>query len=261
MPTRAELVKAGLDADAYVNHDVDWYDGSIRGLDTELGRLFERLKGLGLDDRTLVVFTADHGEEFLDHGRTFHGQSVYGELTQVPLMMRWPGVLPAGRVVDEVVQTIDVMPTLLAISGLTAPPEIQGQSLVPLVRPSEGSASASWRPRPAISEKAVTNPAQGAAPAPHDTEAFAITDGSWKLIHHTKRPNGGPEFELFDVAKDPLNLNDIAARQPEVVQRLAKLVAGWRQMALAARLKPDAEATKGLTQEQLQRLRSLGYVR
>ncbi len=261
MPTRAELVKAGLDADAYVNHDVDWYDGSIRGLDTEMGRLFERLKGLGLDDSTLVVFTADHGEEFLDHGRTFHGQSVYGELTQVPLMMRWPGVLPAGRVVNEVIQTIDVMPTLLAISGLTAPAEIQGQSLVPLVQPTKGAASASWRPRPAISEKAVTNPANGAAPAPHDTEAFSITDGSWKLIHHTKRPNGGPEFELFDVAKDPLNLNDMAAGQPEVVQRLAKLVAGWRQMALAARLKPDAETTKGLTQEQLQRLRSLGYVR
>ncbi|MGH9175010.1 MAG: sulfatase, partial [Vicinamibacterales bacterium] len=137
MPTRAELVKAGLDADAYVKHDVDWYDGSIRGLDTEMGRLFERLKGLGLDDRTLVVFTADHGEEFLDHGRTFHGQSVYGELTQVPLMMRWPGVLPAGRVVDDVVQTIDIMPTLLAISGLAAPAEVQGQSLVPLIRPTE----------------------------------------------------------------------------------------------------------------------------
>ena len=165
MPSRAELVKAGIDADAYVKHDVDWYDGSIRGLDTEMDRLFERLKGLGLDDRTMVVFTADHGEEFLDHGRTFHGQTVYGELTQVPLMMRWPGVLPAGRVVDDVVQTIDIMPTLLAISGLPAPAEAQGQSLVPLIRPREGAAGPSWWPRPAISEKAITNPAKGAAPA------------------------------------------------------------------------------------------------
>jgi arylsulfatase A-like enzyme len=260
MPTRAELVKAKIDADAYVKHDVDWYDGSIRGLDTEMGRLVERLKGLGLDDRTLVVFTADHGEEFLDHGRTFHGQSVYGELTQVPLMMRWPGALPAGRVVNDVVQTIDIMPTLLAVSGLTVPREAQGQSLVPLLRAGEDSASA-WRPRPAISEKAITNPAKGAAPAPHDTEAFAIVEGGWKLIHHTVRPDGSPEFELFDFAKDPLNLHDVAAANPEVVQRLAKLVAGWRQMARAARLKPDTESIKGLSQEQLQRLRSLGYVR
>ena len=261
MPNRADLVKAGLDADAYVKHDVDWYDGSIRGLDTEMERLFERLKGLGLDDRTMVVILADHGEEFLDHGATFHGQTVYGELTQVPLMMRWPGALPAGRVVDEVVQTIDVMPTLLAISGLAAPPEVQGQSLVPLIRPSEGPAGSSWRPRPAISEKALTNPAKGAAPPPHDTEAFAIVDGGWKLIHHTARPNRGPEFELFDFAKDPLNLNDVAGKNPDVVQRLAKLVAGWRQMARAARFAPDAESTKGLSQEQLQRLRSLGYIR
>ena len=77
MPSRAELVKAGLDADAFVKHDIGWYDGSIRGLDTEIGRLLERLRTLGLDDRTLIVFVADHGEEFLDHGRTFHGQSVY----------------------------------------------------------------------------------------------------------------------------------------------------------------------------------------
>jgi arylsulfatase A-like enzyme len=261
MPSRTDLVKAGLDADAYVKHDVDWYDGSIRGLDTEMERLFERLKGLGLDDRTLVVFLADHGEEFLDHGRTFHGQTVYSELTQVPLMMRWPGVLPAGRVVDEVVQTIDVMPTLLAISGLAAPKEVQGQSLVPLLRSSGGAEGPAWRPRPAISEKAITNPARGAAPPPHDTEAFAIVDGPWKLIHNTVRPNGGPEFELFDFAKDPLNLNDVAASNPEVVQRLAKLVAGWRQMARGSRFAPDAESTKGLSQEQLQRLRSLGYIR
>ena len=106
------------------------------------------------------------------------------------------------------------------------------------------------------------NPAaEGAAPPPHETEAFAIVDGGWKLIHHTLRPNGGPEFELFDFAKDPLNLKDVAASHPEEVQRLAKLVAGWRQMARAARFAPDAESTKGLSQEQLQRLRSLGYIR
>ena len=61
------------------------------------------------------MFLSDHGEEFLEHGRMFHGQTVYGELTQTPLIVRWPAGLPKGRVVDEVVQTIDVMPTLLEI--------------------------------------------------------------------------------------------------------------------------------------------------
>ena len=84
MPTRDELKRAGFDPDALVNHDQDWYDGSIRGMDVEIARLVERLRDLGLDDRTLIVFLSDHGEEFLDHGRMFHGQTVYGELTQTP---------------------------------------------------------------------------------------------------------------------------------------------------------------------------------
>jgi hypothetical protein len=118
-----------------------------------------------------------------------------------------------------------------------------------------------WRARPAISEKAVTNPSKGAAPAPHDTEAHAIVDGGWKLVHNTVRPRGGPEFELFDFAKDSLNLRDVAGEHPDVVQRLSKRLEGWRQMARSARLKADAEATQGLSQQQLERLRSLGYIR
>jgi arylsulfatase A-like enzyme len=167
--------------------------------------------------------------------------------------------LGAGRVVDEVVQTIDVMPTLLEMSGLEPPADIQGQTLLPLINPT--AAKSAWRPRPAISEKAITDPNKGAAPPPHDTEAYAIVDAGWKLVHHTTRPDGGPEFELFDAVKDPLDRHDVAAERPEIVQRLAKLLAGWRQMATAARLKPDAESTKGLSQQQLQRLRSLGYIR
>ena len=63
-------------------------------MDAELGRLRERLGEMGLDRRTLIVFLADHGEEFLEHGRTFHNQSIYGELTNVPLFFWWPGACP-----------------------------------------------------------------------------------------------------------------------------------------------------------------------
>ncbi len=85
MPARDELQKAGFDPDAYVGYDKGWYDGSIRAMDVEIARLFERLRGLGLEDDTLFAFLSDHGEEFLEHGRMFHGQTVYGELTQTPL--------------------------------------------------------------------------------------------------------------------------------------------------------------------------------
>ena len=254
MPARDELQKAGIDPAAYVQYDQGWYDGSIRAMDVEIARLVERLRTLGVDDDTLFVFLSDHGEEFLDHGRMFHGQTVYGELTQTPLIMRWPAVIPKGKVVDDVVQTIDVFPTLLAFNGIAPPAGIQGQSLVPLIT-GEGQ----WKKRPAISEKAKTSSA--GAPPPLDTESFAIVDEGWKLIHNTARPDGAPEFELYDFVKDPLNKTDVAAQHPDIVSRLAKELDGWHQMATSAKLKSDAEATKSMSPAQLQRLRSLGYVR
>jgi hypothetical protein len=112
--------------------------------------------------------------------------------------------------------------------------------------------------RPAISEKAQTK--DMGAPPPRDTASEAIVLGTWKLIHNTKRPDGKPEFELYDHAKDPLDAHDVAAAHPDEVARLAKTLAAWRRMAAAARLKPDTEANKSLSKEELERLKSLGYI-
>jgi arylsulfatase A-like enzyme len=152
MPTRDELTKAGLDPEAFVQHDRDWYDGSIRGMDTEIGRLMQALRRLGIADDTLVVILSDHGEEFLEHGRMFHGQSVYGELSQVPLIVHWPAGVAKGRVVDELVQSIDVMPTLLDLSGIPRPDGLQGQSFRSLITQTNGSA-VRWQRRPATPKK------------------------------------------------------------------------------------------------------------
>jgi arylsulfatase A-like enzyme len=263
MATREEMLAAGLDPAAYLAHDKDWYDSSIRGLDAEVARLFERLRVSGLDGRTAVVFLSDHGEEFQEHGRMWHGQSAYGEMMRVPLVVRWPEGVTAGRVIEEPVQLIDVMPTLLDFSRLPPPEGPQGQSLRPLLRPpngstnGDGSADAGWRRRPVIMEKQP----MGQPGHPAMTESYAILDGGWKLIHNKVRPPDRPEFELFDAARDPLDQTNVADKHPEVVQRLAKALEGWRTMAAKARLKPDAENTGTMTPEQLQRLRSLGYIR
>ena len=259
MPDRRALEAAEIDPEAYVSYDQDWYDGSIRGMDVELGRLVERLRSLGLDEDTLVVFMSDHGEEFLEHGRMFHGHTVYNELTQVPLVMRWPGVIPSGVVVDENVELIDIMPTLLDLSGLPHPEGLQGRSLLPFVAPADDTSVASWVTRPAFSEKALTtgDPALPLA----DTESYAVIDDDWLLIHNRARDDDTPEFELYDVATDPLNLTNVAEGQTEVVERLAREIDRWHRIAEQARLPDDAEATAGLSQEQLERLRSLGYIR
>jgi arylsulfatase A-like enzyme len=255
------MIKAGIDPAAYLSYDKDWYDSAIRALDAELARLFERLRAAGLDRDTAVVFLSDHGEEFHDHGRMWHGQGVYGEMMHVPLLVRWPARVPAGLTVDEPVQLLDVMPTLLDLAGLAHPAGLHGQSLVPLlqVRGTEGGAAAAngWKRRPVIMEKLPLDGTEH----PETTEAVAIIDGDWKLIHNKVRPAHLPEFELFDAARDPLDQKNVASAHPDVVQRLAKALDGWHAMAVAARLKPDAEAAEGLSPEQLQRLRSLGYVR
>jgi arylsulfatase A-like enzyme len=256
MPSREELERAGIDAEHYVDFDQDWYDGSIRGMDAEIGRIFERLRELGLDEDTLVVFAGDHGEEFLDHGKMSHGQTVYGELTRVPLIMRWPGGIPSGKTVDAVTETIDVMPSVLDLSGLAHPEGVQGHSLVPLLRDGSGS----WQSRPAISEKAKTKPNEG-NPWPGDTESYSIIDGGFKLVHNRTRAEGAPEYELYDAVKDPFDQADIAAQHQDVVKRLAEALEGWYKMANEAKLAPDSESGAGLSEKQLERLRSLGYIR
>jgi arylsulfatase A-like enzyme len=268
MATPEELAKGGIDAAAFIRYSKDWYDGSIRGMDTELARLVERLETMGLRDRALVAFYADHGEEFHDHGRMWHGQSVYGEMIRVPLILWGPGHVRHGLEVEEPVQLVDLMPTLLDLSGLRAPAEIQGQSLRPLLAgpastPPGGASRAApsgWNRRPLIAEKHPAGVGTG-TDFPNAAQAYAIIDGPWKLIHNVVRPPEKPEFELYEFYQDQLDEKDLAGAHPDQVQRLAKELAGWRRWAEAARLKPDSEATKGMTAEQLEQLRSLGYIK
>jgi arylsulfatase A-like enzyme len=260
MATRDELVKAGLDPEAYLRYSKDWYDGSIRGMDTEIARLVDRLGELWLDTRALIAFYADHGEEFHDHGRMWHGQGIYGEMLRVPLILWSPGRVPKARV-EEPVRLIDVMPTLLDLSGLRVPEAAQGQSMRPLFAgtPARGGAAAGggWTRRPVIAEKQPI----GRDGFPNMSESYAIMDGDWKLIRNVVRPPDKAEFELFQFYKDPLDQANVAADHPEVVQRLSRELDAFQQMARAARLKPDTETAKGLTKEQIEHLRSLGYLK
>ncbi len=258
MPNRREVAEAGFDPAAYMKVEQDWYDASIRGMDVELSRLLEWLRATGREADTIVLVTSDHGTEFHEHGDVFHGQGVYGELTNVPLIVSWPGRIARGRVVDEVVQSIDVMPTLLDLSGLPSPKEAQGRSLRPFLETAPPSAAfrAEWSSRPAVSHRVPNGPNQ---PPPRDRVAESIVDGPWKLVRsHTP---GYPEFELYEWKTDPLDQKDVASGNPEVVTRLTRALDAWRASAESARLPSDAESTKDLDPEALERLRALGYVR
>jgi arylsulfatase A-like enzyme len=263
------MEKAGLDPAEYIAYEKDWYDGSIRGMDAEVGRLIERLRTLGLEQKVQIAFVADHGEEFIEHGKMFHGHTVYSELTNVPLMLYRPGTIPAVKV-SETVRNIDLMPTLLDLSGLPAPEGAQGQSLVPLIaaarnRPreaganSEESASVSgWKKQPAITEKARTEHSGG--PPPRETESYSVVLDGWKLIHNANRTAGMPEFELFNRADDPFDSKNVAAEHPDIVERLKGELDNWHKMVDAAKL-PETVSEENLSPQELERLRSLGYIK
>lgn len=255
LPTAEELRKAGnVDADAFVRAEKAWYDGSIRAMDAEIRRIVEKLDELDVLEDTLLAFVADHGEEFLEHGRHWHGHSVYGEMINVPMWLRWPRVVPAGRVVDRTTQSIDLMPTLLELTQLPIPEQAQGRSLVPLMA-GDDPARFGWEGGPAFSER-KDPPGEESEGSP---DAYTVILDGWKLIWNVERRDERPEFELFDHRTDPLNLDDVAEAHPERVAELRPLIESWRESAEAGRV-GDEDLEQSLSPEELEELRSLGYV-
>ncbi len=180
--------------------DEDLYDGEIRYTDLHIGRVLEALERNGLAGRTVVVFLSDHGEELLDHGGRGHGHTLYQELVHVPLVIRAPGV-PAARV-GALARQVDVLPTILELCGLAAPPGIAGRSLVPLLR------GGTLEEVPSLTELGL---------AGTDT-----VDGLRRGRHKLVRTAQGREWSaLFDLDSDPRETRDVQAEHPELVQELA----------------------------------------
>lgn len=259
-PNQEDLETSGIDPDVFVAHELDWYDGSIRGMDAEIARLMEGLEERGVAGDTLFAFISDHGEEFLEHGWHWHGNTVYGEILNVPLMLRWEGVLPSGVVVDETVESIDLMPTLLELSGIAAPEEAQGRSLLPLVVDPDDPEALGWVRRPAFSER-KRMPSREERSNPEDVDQYSVVWNGWKLVRNVDPPEGRGEYELYSHEADPLNLDDVSADHPEIVEELKEQLAARLRYAEARKLASDEDAADAMSPEELQRLRRLGYIR
>jgi arylsulfatase A-like enzyme len=262
LPHKDEYVaKTGHDPDELMKIYQDWYDGSIRGMDAEIGRLLEALREMGLEQDTLMVWAADHGEEFWEHNELFHGQSVYGELNQVPMVFRWPNSpeIKKGARIDQQVQNLDIMPTLLELAGIHGPTNMQGRSLVSLLN---GRGVTTWQEQPAITQTMVdTDPPPGSTSSnkvqkPH----FGIVERNWKLVRKEVDPEALQE--LYDHSADYLNLtNVIKSDGPAAhVKPLQDTLEEWKARAKAAQLPNDETMTSQLSSEELRRLRALGYV-
>ena len=124
---------------------IDLYDGAIKYVDHEIGRLLNELASRGLTDNTLVIITADHGAEFMEHGDIFHKtQFLYDEVTHVPLIVHLPGQ-SQGETREQIVRHIDLMPTLQDVFGVPMSDVAEGQSLLPILT----TTARDWRAVPA----------------------------------------------------------------------------------------------------------------
>jgi len=109
------------------------YAAEVEYLDRVVDSFFKHLSTLGIADKTLVILLSDHGEEFGEHGKLGHGETLHNQALHVPLAFYWPGVIKPGR--DQTpVQLVDVMPTVLDLLSVTPPAKLDGGSLGPTLR-------------------------------------------------------------------------------------------------------------------------------
>ncbi|MBM3475945.1 MAG: DUF4976 domain-containing protein, partial [Armatimonadetes bacterium] len=179
-------------------------------LDRQFGRLASALKRAGVWDNTLVLFTADHGLSLNDHYQWRHGPFLFDQVVNVPMVWRLPG-LAQPSVTDELVESIDILPTVLDVCGIDAPPGVQGRSLVPLIRGEEG---AQGKDSVLLQERQAPDlAARGLDPA--TIHQVAVRTADWKLIHYLDYPHG----ELYDLRNDPGEFENLWADPAHLPQR------------------------------------------
>ena len=210
------------------------YYASVSSVDRNLGRLLAKLDEWRLSERTVVIFTSDHGYMIGQHGLWHKGNAawltegkkgyrpnMFDDAIRVPLLVCWPGVVAPGTIIDQVVSNLDLFPTILEMSGLGLPDnlEIRGKSLVPLLR---GQNPATW---------------DDTLFGQYDMHHYQIArmrmirTPEWKLVRHFE-PGG--QDELYHLAEDPGETRDLgssvepkhAAKRTEMLRRIEDWITG-----------------------------------
>jgi len=207
-------------------HIVALYDGEVRYTSAQVGAFLERFGKIGLDDRTLIIFSSDHGESLGEHLRWGHGISLYESELRIPLIMVLPGKIPPGIVVTQPVESLDIVPTILSLIGDKADNDSPGKDLTPLFKggPVESKGTfALW----------------------NGEESYR--ENRWKMI----RDHEG-KFELYDLQADPREEKNLASQYPQILRNMDYM----RQQKASRKIKIDTKT--GQTVEE--KLRSLGYL-
>jgi len=231
------------------------YDGEVTYHDRHFGRFLDELVRNRLLDDTVFIVCADHGEEFFEHESVGHGHTLFQELLHVPLVVRAPGVVPAGKRIKDNVGLCDVLPTLLAAIGLPPAAGVEGRSLLEAANgaaadPLGASFSSFW------------------SEADERNLQWSVRKGDWKL-----KMRGPVNTSLHNLVEDPAELNDADERYPIALRALrialgqfiaAPDKAAWTSGKIAAQAaaKPQAaeDKTEEIPEELKAQLKQLGYM-
>ena len=205
------------------------YEGNFAYVDDLIGQLISSLEDQGLDDDTVVIVTADHGEALFEHGYIGHNTQLYEESIRVPLMIKLPGQLP--RRVDDIVELIDLAPTILELAGVHVPETMQGRSLL----------------HPDADRVAFTRTVWKRA-------RYSARNDRYKLIWDSRTG----VTELYDLETDPIEKQNIVAERTFVSGYLEQRLLTWLRDQEALRVGVSPDSTE-MTEQERRRLKSLGY--
>ena len=224
-----------------IDHLVALYDGEIAWTDAHVGKILADLDALGLRDSTIVVLLSDHGEEFFEHGGKGHRQTLFDEVIHVPLIIRYPARIPAGRRYPQQARMIDILPTILALANQPPPTDVMGQSLTPLF-----TGGTLPQDTLAVSELFTLGRAY---------RSFRRPDR--KAILH--EPTGGTV--IFNLQADPAEKNPLPNTQSPLAQAMLADMRNAIKWLIEQRQRHETNTTATTLPDQVrQQLESLGYI-
>jgi arylsulfatase A-like enzyme len=204
----ADWMPPGITDKDYV---VAQYDGAVAYMDASIQRILTRIEELGIAEDTLVILNGDHGETLYEHECWFDHHGMYENTLHVPLIIRLPGVMPAGKRVSGYTLHQDLVPTILELLGIEAKVKLDGTSLLPMIRGEKAS----------------------------NYTHFYITECTWMRKHGWRTPEWKlmvalepdfhfkPQIELYNLVKDPLESNNLVESEPEIVNTLRRRMEAW----------------------------------
>jgi len=220
-----------------IKHIKALYDGEIAFADFHIGRIFKKLKELGVYNNTVIIITADHGEDLYEHGVFDHQNYLYDTILRVPLIIKFKDSQYSNLIIKDQVQLIDIMPTILETLGMHKNLKGQGVSLMPLILGLN------------------TNPNKEAYSETHSPAAlktkFSVRNTDWKFIHTVE----GDEKELYNLFEDPLESKNLISREKER-GNLEKKLKEW--LNWSSKLSGSSSKLK-VDKKIMEKIKSLGY--